>query len=212
MFRTSLAIAAAALVASAVPSLAAPVFATSVTAHGGSGGSCTIGDAGFVVNSTRTNLCNALGAPDHPGNGTDFGFLSTGNFSALEFSFGTQFTAPITLFEVSFTTGNLETLELSFMLTGAGGGVIGSSYLVNNNSGTRSGQTWVVEFNFPAGTPTNERGPFDTLWIVDRSTGGDGFDIDAISATGVSAVPLPAAGLLLVAGLGGLALMRRRAS
>jgi hypothetical protein len=39
------------------------------------------------------------------------------------------------------------------------------------------------------------------------NTGGDGFGIDTIT---VSSVPLPAAGWLMIAGLGGLAAMRRR--
>ena len=57
-------------------------------------------------------------------------------------------------------------------------------------------------------------GPFNALWVFDNTpedteeARGGGFDIDAIRA--VSVVPLPAAGFLLIAGLGGLALMRRR--
>lgn len=56
---------------------------------------------------------------------------------------------------------------------------------------------------------------FDSIKLVDATfeqygtatSSFDGFDVDAVS---VAAVPLPAAGVLLLAGLGGLAAMRRR--
>lgn len=56
--------------------------------------------------------------------------------------------------------------------------------------------------------------PFEYIKLVDvtkslfpGTTSFDGFDIDAVS---VAAVPLPAAGAMLLAGLGGFAALRRR--
>jgi hypothetical protein len=64
-------------------------------------------------------------------------------------------------------------------------------------------------------------GAFDSIKLVDitysyflpeETTSFDGFDVDAVSVSNVSPIPLPAAGFLLLAGLGGLAAVRRKKS
>ena len=68
-----------------------------------------------------------------------------------------------------------------------------------NASGRPNGELLLVTMDFSDAL---------SLITIDMTTGtGDGFGLDGIR---VAAVPLPAAGLLLLGGLGGLAAVRRR--
>ncbi len=218
MLRKIIAMTAVSLGLSAGAASAGTVWANAVTGFNmdGSSDSCSIGDA--APSADRTNLCNALGEPDHPGGTSEFGFFSSGNFDALRFTFGTTFVGPVDFFEITFnrTVSWEESLDLVFLLTGEAGASFGEVQLmptdpITNNGGVpdpTNNSRWIVTFD-PG------MGRFSELWVFDTSTGapgaGGGFDIDAISAVSAPAVvPLPAAGFLLLAGLGGLAVMRRR--
>jgi hypothetical protein len=216
MLRKIIAMTAVSLGLSAGAASAGTVWANSVTGFNmdGSSNSCSIA----APTADRTNLCNALGAPDHPGGNSEFGFLSSGTYDALRFTFGTTFVGPVEFFEITFnrTVSWEESLDLVFLLTGDAGASFGEVQLLPTESITNNGgvadptnnSRWIVTFDPGLGR-------FSELWVFDTSTGapgaGGGFDIDAISAVSApSIVPLPAAGLLLLAGLGGLAVMRRR--
>lgn len=58
---------------------------------------------------------------------------------------------------------------------------------------------------------------FEHIRLVDvtprefaNSASGDGFDVDSVIVTSIAPVPVPAAGVLMFAGIGGLAMLRRR--
>jgi len=77
---------------------AATVYAQSVTSTDGSVvETCDTP----VKNTNRADICNALGEPDVDGSFSDGGFTSLGNFDSLLFDFGTLFTGPITVWEVT---------------------------------------------------------------------------------------------------------------
>ncbi|MGI1661115.1 VPLPA-CTERM sorting domain-containing protein [Palleronia sp. KMU-117] len=197
---------------------AATVYAQAVTGYdtNGSATSCAIGDAGFSTSTSRANLCNALGEPDHPGGGVEGKFLSAGNYAALKFTFGGPITGPIEIYEITFGRNKSwqETLGLAFVLMGSDGAAFGSilpTAQVVNSDGTEGATDDTFKLSF--GTAASI-GVIKELWVFDltpKNTAagkGGGFDIDAIGA--VSVVPLPAAAGLLLAGLGGLAMVRRR--
>jgi hypothetical protein len=183
----------------------------------GSSTTCSLGTG--TADSSRSNLCNALGAPDHPGGNSEFGFLSAGAYDALKFTFEGAFTGPVNFFEITFNRDRnwVEALDLVFLLTGESGATFAQAQLllpdgtITNNTGApdpSNGSRWILTYDPGVG-------PFSELWVFDASSGpeaaGGGFDIDAISANlAPSVVPLPAAGFLLLAGLGGLAMAGRR--
>lgn len=171
------------LATSAASANAAIVYATSVDSY--TQGSNTI--AGGSIAPARLITSNALGAPDGS-------FLSLGFGGEAIFSFGRSFIAPGTLWEITFGNrdNHFEEVEVYLGL----GGVF--SFLGNVNNALSTGNSFAF-----AGT-------FDQIKLVDISpvfSGRDGFDVDAIS---VSPVPLPAAGLMLLGALGGIAALRRR--
>lgn len=217
MFGKSIAVATLSLGLSAGAASAATVYAQAVTGYDSSGGStsCAIGDVGFATSTSRSNLCNALDEPDHPGGGVEGNFLSAGEYAALKFTFGGPITGPIEIYEITFGRNKSweETLGLAFVLMGEAGAVFGSispTDEVVNNDGTAGATSDTFKLSFGDANI----GPIKELWVFDltpktTSAGaGGGFDIDAIGA--VSVVPLPAAAGFLLAGLGGLALLRRR--
>ncbi len=140
-----------------------------------------------IVDPVRRNTANALGAVDGK-------FLSLGLGGDATFSFGQKFGSPAAVFEVTLGSvrSHIETADV-FGIIGGIETLIGQ---VTNAIGGGS-------FAFT--------GLFTQIKFVDTSPIGggstDGFDIDAIK---VSSVPLPAGGLLLLSGLGGIAALRRR--
>jgi hypothetical protein len=141
----------------------------------------------------RANPLNALGSNTST-------FFEIGFGSTVTLQFGTQFVSPGTLVEVTF--GNParwpESVEI---FVGNIGGTFTSIGSVSNAVAGGTG----AQFTFSGG-------PFDALRLVDTTiptasmgaTGG--WDIAAVR---ISPVPLPAGGLLLLTGLGVLALRRR---
>ncbi|MFT4149743.1 MAG: VPLPA-CTERM sorting domain-containing protein [Paracoccaceae bacterium] len=142
---------------------------------------------GANLTPARSDTSKALGAPDGE-------FMSLGLGGSAIFTFGNVFGSPLSTFEI--TLGNVATYLETVDVYGILGGVETFLGSVDNYSSTSL--TFV--------------GIFDSLKLVDTSISPkgekrDGFDVDALS---VSSVPVPAAGLLLVGALGGLAALRRR--
>ena len=139
----------------------------------------------------RTTAANALGAADNK-------FYALGLGGDITLGFGKSFGASkVSTWEVTYSrdTGHDEAVEVYSVLGGVETllgtltNVVGSATLIAST-------------------------PFQYIKLVDVSksvfpntTSFDGFDVDAVS---VAAVPLPAAGAMLLAGLGGFAALRRR--
>lgn len=142
---------------------------------------------GPLDDPARANTNNALGAPDGV-------FLSLGIGGDATFSFGQKFGSPGSVVEVTFgnTATHVETADIFGIWGGA------ETLLASVSNALHGGS-----FTFT--------GIFEQLKFVDTSPLGggstDGFDIDSVA---VSAVPLPAGGLLLLTALGGVAALRRR--
>jgi hypothetical protein len=150
---------------------------------------------GAGADPTRSVPANAYGAPDGS-------FLSLGLGGIGIFSFDTPFTGPGSVVEVTngSVAGYPESVALYLGTSHASGGVTSVGDLVSE------GFVYLTTIsNLVAQSPGIEipfDGIFNFLALVDVTSGGpstDGFDVDAV---GVSAVPLPAAGLLGLAGLG----------
>lgn len=140
-----------------------------------------------ITDPARLVLDNALGAPDGK-------FLSLGLGGAATFTFGTLFGAPGAVVEITngSRAGHFETANI-FGIDALGGETLLASIT-----------------NATATTILNFTGAYLKLKFVDTSpvlAGRDGFDIDSVQVT---AVPLPAGGVLLLGGLGALAFLRRR--
>lgn len=189
---STLVVAAALSVAAAGAASASTVYATLVDWSGG-------GASDGVVNATnRSDVDNALGAPDNA-------FLSLGLGGWAVFSFGQPFVSPGSVIEV--TWGNADNHPESADIW------VGTSH----TNGTLDLTGWqsagsIANANAqnPGATVLFPGGPYTFLAIKDTSPvvqGRDGFDVDAV---GVSPVPLPAGGLLLLSGLGFLAFRRRK--
>ncbi|CUH20474.1 VPLPA-CTERM protein sorting domain protein [Jannaschia seosinensis] len=129
-------------------------------------------------------------------------FYSLGLGGAATFGFGRTFPLAnaVNLFEITFgSTDNidsyLERVEV-FALLG----------------GTETSIGTLTNLQAQGGASLSYGGAFDALRLVDTtplsSPSFDGFDVDAVTV--VSPVPLPAAGMMLLAGLGGFGAMRRR--
>ena len=151
----------------------------------------------------RANTDNALGAPDDL-------FYAMGFGGTAVLGFGETFYQDATVWEVTFEPGlsgdHDEAVDVYVGSSYLGGSFDISSFtLVGtiNNKLAQGGQT--LSFS---------GGPFSYLALVDvtktlfpDTSSFDGFDLNAV---GVSPVPLPAGGLLLLTAIGGLAAARRR--
>jgi hypothetical protein len=160
------------------------------------------------VNHGRDDATNALGMTAPGG-----GFFEIGFGSTADFTFGTSFTGPVTIAEISFgdPAGYPETVEV-FVGSGVGASFVGTSVGTFTNAQAQAGVT--VDLSI-AGV-----GPFETLRMLDTSpltsfnesdANGPlgGFDLDAVRVA--PAVPLPASGVLLAGALAGAAALRRKA-
>ncbi len=162
---------------------ATTVYATSVDSY--TQGTNTM--ASGVIAADRLVTDHALGAADGK-------FLSLGLTGEVILSFGQAFTGPMKIVEVTFGT-RASHEERVYVYAGLSGVFTWVGQIINSN-------------------PVNTLafgGRFDQLKLVDASPvvdERDGFDIDAV---GVSPIPLPAGGLLLLSALGAGAALRRRA-
>ena len=178
-----------------------PLSAAASTIYASSADIIVDGPRGTANN--RDDITNAFGAGDGA-------FFELGFDAVVEFQFGNptgqSFFGPGSLIEVTFGNADnfLEAVLIEVGISGdAGSFITADPNPFLNNSGSSS-------FTFA--------GIFDTVRLTDltaalfpdsNSTNSPtgGFDVDSI---GVSPVPVPAAGLLLVGSLGGLAALRRR--
>jgi hypothetical protein len=186
-------LASAALAVSAGAASASTIYANTVISS--SQGACTV-PGGCLAD--RSDPTAALGAPDDK-------FFSLGNgghivlgFAGAPFGSGTATTYEVT---TNRKNDHKEAIEVYSIFQGVQSALLG--VITNFNE---SGSVFVT-------------GAFDSIKLVDitytlfpDTTSFDGFDVNAVGISDVSPIPLPAAGFLLLAGLGGLAAVRRKKS
>lgn len=152
------------------------------------------------TSNDRDNALNALGPND--GNFFELGFRGS-----ADFTFGKKFKASAQIFEVTF--GSASSFPEAVDVYVGDGGLFQFVARISNVAAQGGG---IVPLTGLIGST------FDTLRLVDASPLSSsaqsdqlgrlgGFDIDAIR---VAPVPLPAAGAMLIAAIGGLAFLRRR--
>lgn len=196
----------ASLLLAAPAAQAATVYATEVVGVGGPQASCSVASS----STNRADLCNALGEEDVDGRFAEGGFLSSGNYDSLTFTFDTLFNGPLTIWEVTGgrNLNYVESIKFTFQNT-LDVNIADVMGTATNVDGTPDGRDrWEIT------TATAAIGPFNQLVISDMSNTPDGFDIDAVAVNGVDSlqpIPLPAGMVLMLTALGGLAVARRRA-
>ncbi len=152
------------------------------------------------TSNDRDNPLNALGA-------TDGAFFELGFRGTADFTFGTRFANTIEITEVTF--GSPSNFPEAVKVYVGDGGLFQFVTELTNVAAQGGG---VISLAGLIGTS------FDTVRLVDASPLSStaqsdafgplgGFDIDSIR---VAPVPLPAAGVMLLTALGGMAFMRRR--
>lgn len=152
----------------------------------------------------RDNIENAYGAPDGD-------FFELGYGATVDFYFDSDFTGPSGSV-VEITNGNADNwLE---------GVIVQVGNTVDDVFTSLATVTPDVLLNTGDGTFTFSGGPFNTIRLIDVTCDEDlvpggkcdtatgGFDVDSIGVMAV--VPLPAAGLMLLTAIGGIAALRRR--
>ncbi|KGJ13419.1 VPLPA-CTERM sorting domain-containing protein [Paracoccus sanguinis] len=190
MTKMKMMITAAALALSAGAANAAVYYATDVVDY--SVGSCSPKSCA----GDRYDKMNALGAPDEK-------FTSLGMGGSITLGFGTSFSGQnkVTGYEITYSAGTPDNTHLEAVdVYSVMGGVATLLGRITNVGGTvKSVMSYL---------------PFEHIKLVDvtraefpGTTSFDGFDVDAVA---IAAVPLPAAGLMLLGGLGGFAALRRR--
>ncbi|WP_420332248.1 VPLPA-CTERM sorting domain-containing protein [Roseibium sp.] len=210
--RTTLIAAGTVVALSAGTASAAPTYATQIDV--GAAGLASAGWDAVVQTNTipRDNPGDALGAPDVVSD-TEGGFFSIPQSTAVVFGFGTAFSTAANIFEVTFgcsgpTCSFKESVDV-YALSGnytPFDGAFDVNNLVNDLGFQLIASLQNGPANEPGGATVAINGTFSYLALVDTSSGAGAFDVDAVSVT---PVPLPAAGLMLLAGLGGLGAMRR---
>jgi hypothetical protein len=175
--------------------IAAGIAAASASSASASTTYATLVDYNPVgtIAADRSVPSNALG----PSDGL---FLSLGLTGSAVFSFGTDFTGPAAVVEV--TNGNRSDYLETAQVWG------GTSYDPGTNSLASFALLGVINNSLPTAILAFT-GIYKYLAIVDTSSGAgrDGFDIDSVS---VSAVPLPAGVVLLGSGVALLGFVGRR--
>lgn len=178
---------------------AATYTANSVIAGDTAYGMCASSSAAKCKADDRLNSKNALGETDGKFYALGLGGILTLGFENAVFRPG----AFVTIEEVTFGgpkgSGHFEAVDV---------------YSVFGNVATFV-QTI---YNSAVSTTFQVANRFEYIRLVDatlreysKTRSADGFDVDSVKVT-IAPVPIPAAGGFLLAGLGGLALMRRRKS
>ena len=159
-------------------------------------GTCT-GSAAECSSNDRLNQDNALGMTDGAFYALGFGGSIVLGFAQNLFPAGTVSTMEITFNRM---IGHDEAVQI-FTLDDMGNEVEDLGVAVNNPDGSTS-QFANLPFSFIKLVDV-------TKSVFPNTTSFDGYDVDSVA---VAPVPLPAAGAMLLAGLGGLAMVRRRKS
>ena len=181
------------------------IAAASALAMAAGGANAAVYYADYVVSANdstpkaadRSDPGYALGSPDGK-----FYSLGLGGTLTLGFNNAPFHTADVSVFEVTFgggaASGHREAAEVFAVNSDTGD--FWSLGILNNVNGSN--------------TVRGQAGSFDQIRLVDVSKSffegtrtTDGFDVDSVS---IAPVPVPAAGVLMLAGLGGLAALRRR--
>ncbi|MDB9509761.1 PEP-CTERM sorting domain-containing protein [Kamptonema animale CS-326] len=159
-----------------------------------------------IQEAYRRNAANALGAPQLNAYSSTKDFLSLGVGGSAIFSFGTQFTNKVTLWETTWGDKNGRQSAYDEQVE-----IFASNSL--DGVWTRLGLIKNIEdgaYNTAAGASLTFDGIFQYLKLVDKSAAGsdrDGFDVNGI---GVESVPEPFTIAGMVLGASGMIAARRR--
>lgn len=190
------ALAGCAILVSGAAAQAATYTASAVIADQTSYGVCT-SSAGTCSADDRKTVTNVLGATDEAFYSLGKGGILTVGFDLPVFAKGATVVIEEVTFNGPFRTGHFEAMDLYSVMDG----VMSLVTTVYNTSKTAT--VSIAE-------------SFQYLRLVDvtareygKTSSFDGYDIDSITLT-PHPVPVPAAGLMLMGGLAGLAMLRRR--